>query len=254
MKIVTWNCNGALRKKIAELDTLDADVLIIQECENPAESTAAYRDWAGNYLWNGQSKHKGIGVFPRKGHKVTATNWSGAFDIAGISSRSPAKCWQTDDLESFLPFSLDNKYTVLAVWTKEGNGKAFSYIGQLWKYLQIHKDKLSNTESLVIGDFNSSMIWDEPDRWWNHSDVVAELEGVGLHSVYHCLRKEAQGNESCPTLFLQRNSSKPYHVDYIFATLSFLADSRVQLGLPDQWLHLSDHMPLSLELDCQAKP
>jgi exodeoxyribonuclease-3 len=44
MKIVTWNCIGALRKKVSELDTLDADPLVVQECENPAESAMVYRE------------------------------------------------------------------------------------------------------------------------------------------------------------------------------------------------------------------
>jgi exonuclease III len=51
MRIVTWNCNGALRKKLTEADALDADILVIQECEDSAQSTNAYRAWASDYLW-----------------------------------------------------------------------------------------------------------------------------------------------------------------------------------------------------------
>ena len=36
MKVVTWNCNGALRKKFEHLSDLNADIYVIQECEDPA--------------------------------------------------------------------------------------------------------------------------------------------------------------------------------------------------------------------------
>ena len=38
MNIITWNCNGALRKKIEQVDSLGADILVVQECEDPAQS------------------------------------------------------------------------------------------------------------------------------------------------------------------------------------------------------------------------
>lgn len=44
---------------------------IIQECENPAETNhKKYNDWAENYLWIGDSKNKGVGIFASKEFQV----------------------------------------------------------------------------------------------------------------------------------------------------------------------------------------
>ncbi|HEY8904951.1 MAG TPA: hypothetical protein VIM63_02825 [Rhodoferax sp.] len=64
LRIATWNCNGALRKKWRRLVTLNADIYVVQECEDPDHANdAAYQTWCANHLWTGTSKHKGIGVF-----------------------------------------------------------------------------------------------------------------------------------------------------------------------------------------------
>ncbi len=85
MKIVSWNCNGALRKKHDVIDRLEPDLLIVQECEDPERSTKAYQSWAGNYLWRGDDKNKGIGVFARSELPLTRLKW------------------QDDGLQLFLP-------------------------------------------------------------------------------------------------------------------------------------------------------
>nr|WP_315463443.1 endonuclease/exonuclease/phosphatase family protein [uncultured Rhodoferax sp.] len=248
MKIVTWNCNGALRKKTPELDALDADVYVVQECEDPAHSTEAFRDWAGAYLWVGTSKHKGLGIFPKKGNTVRALDWFGTFSQQGVSNSSAASSWTTTELKLFTPFTLNEEFQVLGVWTKADGAKVFRYIGQLWKYLQIHRNQLHRRKTILLGDFNSNRIWDKPDRWWNHSDVVEELESIGLQSVYHLQTVEAQGQESTPTFFLQRNVEKAYHIDYVFVSRDLLDQSNVKVGEQKNWLGVSDHMPVMLEI------
>ena len=246
MKIVSWNCNGALRKKTKFIDSYSADILVIQECEDPARSTKTYQSWAADYVWHGDNKNKGIGIFARNGNRIEKLNWSGEFTLTGIQSKSPALTWRSEELKSFLPCRINGEYLLLGVWTKANDSSSIGYMGQFWKYLQIQKADLSGDKTIICGDFNSNTIWDEPGRWWNHSDVVAELEDIGLQSVYHYINEEVQGKESQPTLFLQKNPDKAYHIDYFFVAEDFLTNCEMEIEKSEQWLKYSDHAPLAL--------
>lgn len=230
MKIITWNCNGAFRKKFIHLENFEADIFIIQECENPSEvNHKEYKDWSGNYLWIGDNKNKGLGIFAKNGIELKRLDWSDNF--------------KDHKVKYFLPCEVNNKFNLLGVWTHLNNSPTFGYIGQLWKYLQINQDKLKN--SLVIGDFNSNQIWDKWDRWWNHSDVVNELQKIKVESLYHKFYDEEQGKESKPTFFLQRKIEKPYHIDYVFGSENFSDKlENISIGNVEKWLELSDHLPI----------
>ncbi|ATP58930.1 endonuclease [Pedobacter ginsengisoli] len=235
MRIITWNCNGAFRKKFEHLAAFDADIIIVQECENPLESKDKhYIDWAINHLWHGDTKNKGIGIFAREGIKLQRLDWPSEH--------------MGHTVKHFLPCSVNDEFNILAVWLHQNKSPTFGYIGQFWKYLQVNKVNMMNT--IVIGDFNSNVRWDQWDRWWNHSDVVRELAEIGIVSLYHKLLNEEQGKETRPTFYLHRNLEKPYHIDYCFAPASFHARlTEFTLGNYQQWISISDHMPMSLKFE-----
>lgn len=235
MKIVTWNCNGAFRNKFDNLLDYEADIHIIQECENPTESKHnKYQNWAKNYLWIGDTKNKGLGIFAKPEIILEKLDWTNNF--------------KNHSVKHFLPCKVNNDFDLLAVWTHRNNSPNFGYIGQLWKYLQVNKDKLNGT--LIAGDFNSNAIWDEWDRWWNHSDVVSELKEYGIESLYHKLTGEEHGKESMPTLYFQKKIARPYHIDYIFGPKKLTERAKkFEIGKAEKWLKLSDHMPIFYEIE-----
>lgn len=234
MKIVTWNCNGAFRKKFREVEKLNADIYIIQECENPEFVDGEFKEWAANYRWIGTNKNRGLAIFVNS--EISLINLD----------------WASNNLELFLPVRINNSFNLIGVWTKQANSPTFAYIGQLWKYLSLHKSKFAEP-TILCGDFNSNKIWDVWDRWWNHSDVVRELEQVNMSSLYHRATGELQGEESKPTFFLQKKLEKPYHIDYAFATddLFDCNENVVELFSPQEWLKFSDHIPLVFTINAR---
>jgi len=107
-----------------------------------------------------------------------------------------------------------------------------------------------DSSTLLIGDFNSNKIWDYKDRVGSHSDVVNKLYENNIHSVYHKMNNEEQGKETQPTFYLQRKLEKPYHIDYVFCSNNLLdLIKKIEVGKASDWLGISDHMPIIVELD-----
>jgi len=196
----------------------------------------------------GDNKNKGIGVFARKGNRISQLYWQGQYTLKGVTNNNNSLSWQSEKLQSFLPFTVNDTYSILAIWTKQAGSPNFRYIGQLWKYLQIHKNQLSADNTILCGDLNSNAIWDEPDRWWNHSDVVRELKEIKLRSLYHYIEKEDQGKESKKTFFMYRNYEKSYHIDYLFMSSNLLPSSTLKIHEQEPWMQCSDHVPLEFIL------
>ncbi len=236
MKIATWNCNGAFRKKYQAVSSLNADVYIIQECEHPAsamEKEEQFREFGQHYLWKGENRHKGIGVFSR------------SLNLTEIKIN---EIYRGRRLTHFLPFHLDCGQQFLGVWTHQNDASAFAYIGQF--YLLLENNPGFFRDLIIAGDFNSNSIWDSWDRWWNHSDCVARLHESGMESVYHHLTGEVQGKESIKTLFHRKNEETAYHIDYIFAPQEQIAKTKTfETGTFADYAGVSDHIPLVWEYE-----
>ena len=229
MKMITWNCNGALRKKFLNLSEFGAEIMVIQECEDPERSNdSTYKQWASNYVWTGDNKNKGLGIF--------------CSDSTSLRENGRNR----DGVKHFISSRVNDAFDLVAVWNHYNNSPTFGYIGQLWKYLQINKSDMTNC--IVAGDFNGNKIWDRPLRWWNHTDVVTEFEEIGIRSLYHEYFKESQGKETQPTFFLQRKIEKPYHIDYVFASRQIISEvASFQVASSNNWLERSDHLPIFIE-------
>jgi endonuclease/exonuclease/phosphatase family metal-dependent hydrolase len=123
------------------------------------------------------------------------------------------------------------------------------YIGQVWLAIDYYADLLKGS-TILVGDFNSNKIWDYKTRVGDHSDVVDKLADNNIQSIYHRHFDIEQGIEKHPTFFLQRKISKPYHIDYCFASGDFLDKvQNVAIGTYEEWSAYSDHAPMTIDFD-----
>lgn len=231
MKIITWNCNMAFRKKAGIILQHQPDILIIQECEHPDKlvfdsNTTRPTD----FLWIGENKNKGMGIFSYSGFKLKL-------------HRSHNR-----DLKHIAPVSVSNgmvKFMLYAIWANNPGDPDGQYVTQVWKAINYYQKMIRRQNTILAGDFNSNTIWDRPRREGNHSTVVRLLEKKEIHSVYHRHFEQQQGNEGHPTFHLYKNRLKPYHLDYCFASMDFLQNlASVEVGNYDDWTAYSDHVPV----------
>jgi exonuclease III len=235
LRVVTWNCNGAFRKKFASIEKFNADIYIIQECEDPSrvvKKPEGYESFSKGHLWTGDNKNKGLGVFVRNGVSIEKTELD--------------QTWNELNLKWFLPFQTENKQKMLAVWSHRGESDEYRYIGQFWCFLQKHKENMRNT--VIAGDFNSNTIWDYKRSECTHSNCVKDLKAIGIESLHHVIEGVAQGEETKHTFFLYKNKEKKYHIDYFFVPTNLLKQTKeFRIESFNEWMMFSDHVPLIWE-------
>lgn len=222
MKIISWNCNCMFREKFSEISKYDADIYIIQECENPENTkNEDYSKFAKNYYWIGANNSKGLGVFAKDNIKLEKLNWD-------------EYC-----LRYFLPIRVNDRFNLLAVWACD------PYIKEYYVYQNININKY-DMNMIIMGDFNSNKIWDKKNQERSHMNVINQLKEIGLDSAYHYISDEEQGQETKSTFHLYRHLDKGYHIDHCFCNKNNIKEYEVLYD--EKWLNFSDHMPIMLEI------
>jgi len=240
MKIIEWNSQGAFRKKHNRILSLQPDILIIPECESEDKLKFGYLTPTPNdFFWYGDSENKGIGIFSYSDFKFKL-----------LQSFNP-------NFRYIIPLKVtgkDSSFLLFAIWAMDNKEYPESrYIGQIWLAINYYQNLLS-LPCILAGDFNSNKIWDEKERVGNHSDLVSFLESKKIFSLYHKQESIEQGNEICATFHMHRKISRPYHIDYFFASNTIIQNGfTITIGDAQHWIDLSDHVPLTLEFTVNTK-
>jgi exodeoxyribonuclease III len=231
MKLVTWNCQGAYRKKAKILLQQQPDIVVVQECEHPDK--LVFEDntqYPNDSLWFGDYLHKGLGIFSYSEYKFAIHKSYNA------------------DFKFVIPITVSGgevEFILFAIWANNPSDKNGRYVEQVWKAIHHYDSLLYDFPCILTGDFNSNTIWDRKSRIGNHSEVVEKLKEKKIVSIYHLYLKEEQGKEKTPTFYLYRNVEKPYHLDYCFVSQYFYDKlQELEVGKFENWIGFSDHLPL----------
>lgn len=234
MKLITWNCQMAFRKKCQVILPLQPDILVVPECENGEKlQFGKLTPEPQDFFWYGDNPHKGIGIFAYADYR---------FELH--ASFNP-------DFRYVIPLKVKGKqqFNLLAIWAMPNKQKHKQrYIGQVWSGLQYYKDLL-NKETIIIGDFNGNQIWDKNSYTGNFTQTMDFLAERNFISLYHLETGEKYGKETQPTFYLHRNIDKPYHLDYCVIKSDMIQKGvKTTIGKFADWIEYSDHVPLIVEI------
>ena len=223
MKIISWNCNGKFREKYSSIIEENADIYVICECENPAESKSKeYKKFAGdNYYWVGDYHYKGLGIFANENINLDK--------IDGLN----------EEFKNFIALRVNETFSMLGVWAMP------KYVEMIHDYFDANIDLFD--ESLIMcGDFNSNAIWDKFHGMKNQTNLNSKLENQKLFSAYHTFAGEKQGQETKATFYQTRHLNQPYHIDYVYSGENVI--DAFEILDHYKWITLSDHLPIVFEI------
>jgi exodeoxyribonuclease-3 len=234
MRLTSWNVGMSLARKLPALMALSPDLAVLPEVSILDIGQHHESCWVGNL------PHKGLGALAFNGFQIRRhLSWD-------------------DRIEFVLPIEVTGpiNFLLIAVWAM--HNRAVQRIQERpnrWQVLQaleVYEPLIRSRPTVVAGDFNNALFWDRPGKASNHSLAVERLRSLGLVSAYHASRGVEQGREAHPTLYWMWHEDTGYHIDYVWLPEKWLpALKHVEVGDYPTWVagHLSDHVPLSVELD-----
>ena len=233
LRLITWNCKMAFHTKANDILTFSPDILIVPECAKPEIVLKKSKENLPEYLWFGDNINKGIGIFGFNGYQLMLSD---KYD---------------EQYKWIVPIQVSGKenFLLLAVWAcKYSEDKNACYIEQVYKALEVYEDFLEKGNVIIAGDFNSNKIWDKDHKIGNHSEVVNLLSENGIKSTYHEFFNEEQGKETQPTHYFWHRQTKPFHIDYCFASADWMERlGNVVVGKYADWAQKSDHCPVMID-------
>jgi exonuclease III len=234
MKIVSWNCGGAVfgrglteekGKGILSIQNeYNPDILVVQELnENDINKVQGF----SHRCWYGDKKNDepcGIAVFSRDKYKIQR------FDDSEFNKtfRYVVPYLVTGGKETF---------TLFAVWSKEYYSNNPIY--KIPDYYQLGE------RTIITGDFNA---------WYDGEDsLYADFERkLNKMHIYNC-EKQSGGRFNPTKYYYPKNQNQEVGVidDYCFAANDFKIkkENGFIIGKYDGWRQYSDHLPLIVNFD-----
>ena len=275
MRIVVWNCKMALSRKRRHLYDLRPDIAVIPECSRNCLELCLQDGFEGR--WFGDNPRKGLGVLVAKPLHIARAGKPRSRYVVPISiSGGPCAflliaVWTLPVPGSHVRSYIGQLHEALVNHPQWFTRKPAIVCGDFnsnvfWDHLRPNTRRPKN-QGLSNQNHNGAKPHpNRPNRIGantkaghissisgNHSAVVSLLEKRRLASAYHHFFSEPQGAETQPTYYFWHHKNRPYHIDYIFLPRAWASQiTAVQLGSHSAYSHLSDHVPLSVDLSLSS--
>lgn len=158
----------AFRKKANFILAYKPDILIVPECEHPDKLLFSVDiPKPTDTLWFGKNNNKGLAIFSYSDYQLTVLDN------------------HNQNLQMIIPIAVKGghfTFNLFAIWANNPTDRDGQYIEQVWKAVHYHDTLLTDTKTILVGDFNSNKIWDRKHKDSNHSNVVKLLEDKGIFS------------------------------------------------------------------------